>query len=83
MKCEEMLALLNEYVDGTVDPALCTEFEQHMAGCNPCQIGVDNLRQTIRLYKDGQPYDLPSPFRNRLHTALRERWKQQSETQPG
>ena len=83
MKCDEMLALLNEYVDGTVDPALCAEFEQHMAGCNPCQIVVDNIRQTIRLYKDGQPYDLPGPFRNRLHSALRERWKQQSTAHPG
>ena len=56
MKCEELLAMLNEYVDGTVDPAVCAEFEQHMAGCNPCQVVVDNIRQTITLYKDGQPY---------------------------
>jgi len=83
MKCEEMLALLNEYVDGTVDPALCAEFERHMAGCNPCQVVVDNIRQTIRLYQDGQPYDLPAPFRDRLHSALRERWKQQSANPPG
>ena len=34
MKCEELLALLNEYVDGTVDPAICDEFEKHMSGCN-------------------------------------------------
>ena len=51
MKCEELLAMLNEYVDGTVDPAVCEEFEKHMAGCNPCQVVVDNIRQTITLYK--------------------------------
>ena len=56
MKCEELLALLNEYVDGTVDPAICDEFENHLAGCNPCQIVVDNIRKTITLYKDGKPY---------------------------
>ena len=50
MKCEELLALLNEYVDGTVDPAICTEFEKHLAGCNPCQVVVDNIRQTITLF---------------------------------
>ena len=76
MKCEEMLALLNEYVDGTVDPALCAEFEKHMAGCNPCQVVVDNFRKTIRLYKNGQPYDLPPAFQARLRDALRARWKQ-------
>ncbi len=76
MKCEDMLALLNEYVDGTIDPAFCEEFEQHMKGCNPCQVVVDNIRQTITLYKEGQPYELPVRFRTRLHAALRERWKE-------
>jgi hypothetical protein len=76
MKCEEMLAMLNEYVDGTVDPAVCAEFEKHMAGCNPCQIVVDNIRQTITLYKDGQPYDLPTPFRTKLHACLCQKWKE-------
>ena len=43
-------------MDGTVDPAVCVEFEKHMAGGNPCQVVVDNIRQTITLYKNGQPY---------------------------
>ena len=25
-----MLAMLNEYVDGTIDPAICDEFEEHI-----------------------------------------------------
>ena len=74
MKCEELLAMLNEYVDGTVDPSLCEEFEKHMAGCNPCQVVVDNIRKTITLYKEGEPYELPVEFRQRLHAALRQRW---------
>jgi anti-sigma factor RsiW len=76
MKCEELLAMLNEYVDGTVDPAICKEFEQHMADCNPCQVVVDNIRRTITLYKDGQPYAMPVKFRERLHEVLREKWKE-------
>lgn len=76
MKCEELLALLNEYVDGTVDPAVCEAFAQHLAGCNPCQVVVDNIRQTITLYQNGQPYALPVQFRARLHTALQRRWRE-------
>ena len=75
MKCEELLAMLNEYVDGTVDPAICEEFEKHIASCNPCQVVVDNIRKTITLYHAGQPYELPVKFRQRLHDALRESWK--------
>jgi anti-sigma factor RsiW len=76
MKCEELLKALNEYVDGTVDPAICEEFERHMAGCNPCQVVVDNIRKTITLYKNGQPCELPAEFRTRLHQALRARWNE-------
>ena len=76
MKCEELLQHLNEYVDGTVDPSICEEFEKHMAGCNPCQIVVDNIRRTITLYKEGVPYELPADFRRRLHQILKQRWKE-------
>jgi anti-sigma factor RsiW len=75
MKCEELLAMLNDYVDGDIDPGVCETFEKHLAGCNPCQVVVDNIRKTITLYKDSQPVELPIEFRNRLHEALRERWK--------
>jgi anti-sigma factor RsiW len=75
MKCNELLALLNEYVDGTVDPGICEEFERHMAGCNPCQIVVDNIRKTIQIYREGVPCELPPEFRTRLHSELRARWK--------
>lgn len=75
MKCEDMLQLLNEYVDGEIDPAVCEEFEQHLQGCNPCQIVIDNIRKTITLYKGETVYELPTEFRKRMHSALRERWK--------
>jgi hypothetical protein len=76
MQCEKLLAMLNEYVDGSVDPAICDAFEEHLAGCNPCQVVVDNIRQTITLYKEGKPYELPVAFRERLHGALRRRWNE-------
>ncbi len=76
MKCEELLTMLSEYVDGTIDPAICQDFEKHMAGCNPCQVVIDNIRKTITLYKAGEPCALPAEFRTRLHSLLRERWKE-------
>jgi anti-sigma factor RsiW len=83
MKCEEMLKLLGDYVDGQIDPGLCDEFEKHMAGCNPCQVVVDNIRKTITLYKAGKPYELPADFQNRLHATLREKWKQKCKPSSG
>jgi hypothetical protein len=82
MKCEELLAMLNEYVDGLIDPSVCRDFEQHMTGCEPCTVVVDNVRKTIILYKEGQPYELPLAFRERLHAVLRERWKETHAARP-
>lgn len=76
MNCDELLAMLNDYVDGPVDPGICAEFEKHLAGCNPCQVVVDNIRHTITLYRGDQPYELPAAFRDRLHRALQQRWKE-------
>lgn len=76
MKCTDLMALLNDYVDGAIDPALCAEFERHMHGCNPCQVVVDNIRQTITLYKCGERYELPVQFRQQLHETLRRKWKE-------
>ena len=76
MRCDELLAILNEYVDGEVDPAICRELEGHLADCDPCRVVVDNMRQTIRLYKNEQEIELPAAFRQRLHQALRDKWQQ-------
>ena len=77
MKCQELLKVLNEYVEGDIDPDVCHELEKHLAGCNPCKVVIDNIRKTISLYKNDQVYELPADFKQRLHTALQDKWKKQ------
>ena len=76
MNCDELLKALNDFVDGEVplDPSICEGFEEHLKGCNPCQIVVDNIRGTITLYKEGKPYPMPEEFHERLRGLMRERW---------
>lgn len=76
MKCEDMLKMLNEYIDGEIDPGVCEEFETHLKGCDPCQVVIDNIRRTITLYKEDEVFEIPITFRNRLHSALKDRWKE-------
>ncbi len=80
MKCKDLLRMLNDYVDGDLDPALCEEFEKHFAGCNPCKVVVDTIRRTIQVYKDGHLCEMPLDFKRRLRQALQEKWK---EAHPG
>jgi anti-sigma factor RsiW len=75
MKCDELLKALNDFVDGDIDPGICEDFEQHLHGCNPCQVVVDNIRQTIAVYKGDEPYPMPDEFHQRLRKVLRDRWR--------
>jgi len=77
MNCEDLLKALNEYVDGEVDSAICEKFKEHLAGCDPCQVVVDNIRHTIMLYRDGQPYDMPPEFTQTMSDLLRQQWKKE------
>jgi len=79
MTCGEMLRLLGDYVDGEIDPALCREFEAHLAGCNPCQMVIENVRRTITLYRSGEVFELPPEFSEKLHRALRDKWREARE----
>lgn len=74
MKCEELLRMLNDYVDGDIDPSICEEFEKHISGCNPCQVVVDTIQKTITLYRGEEAFQLPTEFRDQLHEALRTKW---------
>lgn len=77
MTCEELLQALNQYIDDR-DLTLphCEDFAKHLAGCNPCQVVVDNIRNTITLYKAGAPYPMPSEFQDRLRSALQKKWQE-------
>ncbi len=78
MTCDELLKALNDYVDGTLDltQAECAQYAAHLAGCNPCQIVVDNIRGTIQLFRAGQPFPLLIEFQDRMQAALRQRWQE-------
>ena len=75
MTCEELLRALNEVIDDASALALYAEFADHLAGCNPCQLVVDNIRKTIQLFKAGEPYPMPNTFQDRFREALKAKWK--------
>ncbi|GIX01533.1 MAG: hypothetical protein KatS3mg112_0470 [Thermogutta sp.] len=80
MKCQELLAALNAYIDGEIDPQLCEMLQRHLEGCNPCRVVVDTLKQTVTLYKGEEPYELPPELHERLHQCLRQKWQAKFET---
>ena len=75
MKCKDLLALLSDYVDGDLDRKTYEAFRAHLTHCGPCEVVVDNIRQTITLYKSGQPAELPRELQQELRRTLRAKWE--------
>ena len=75
MKCKEMLGALGDYVDGELTPELCEEFRKHLDGCTPCEVVIDNVRQTLTIYKAGEPVELPEHLKSKLHDLLRAKFE--------
>lgn len=74
MKCEELLGVLNDYVDGDVRSGLCKAIQEHLADCKGCQIVIDNIRQTITLYRAGAATPLPAGLHETICSIMKKRW---------
>ena len=71
MNCRELLNNLNDFIDGELDRQLCRDIEAHVESCPDCQIVVNTLKKTIKLYKTtGQETTLPEDVRMRLYARL-------------
>ncbi|MBI2266878.1 MAG: zf-HC2 domain-containing protein [Armatimonadetes bacterium] len=69
-----VLEAINAYVDGVMEPLLCKELEEHLKGCDPCQIVIDTLKMTITLFKENVEHTIPLDVHARLHRMLKEEW---------
>jgi anti-sigma factor (TIGR02949 family) len=75
MNCKRILKELNLYIDGELEKELCEQLEVHLKGCDRCRIVLDTTKQTIQFYRNETPMELPMDVRERLHAAMRSRWK--------
>jgi anti-sigma factor RsiW len=48
MSCRELVALVTEYLEGTLSRLERIRFERHVAVCPPCRAHLDQMRETIR-----------------------------------
>ena len=69
--CQELLGSLSAYIDGDLNPELCRELEQHLAGCNDCRVVLNTTKRTIDLvHTPLEKPDLPEDVRERLFKRL-------------
>lgn len=70
MTCKDFLKELTDYLDGVIDTRTRSELEEHLLWCPNCHVICDTTKQTIQIYRDAQPYELPESLRTRLQKAI-------------
>jgi hypothetical protein len=73
--CTEFLALLDDLIDDTVTTEMRADLQEHLRGCEHCEVTLNTTRKTIEIYRSHEIYDLPPSLRERLHTAIMARCK--------
>lgn len=74
-RCHDLITQLSDYIDGDLEPELCSELEKHLQGCPNCRFMVDSLSMTVKLCRDGLCEDLPEALQKKLNDKLAEHWK--------
>jgi anti-sigma factor RsiW len=47
LDCNEVVELITDYLEGTLDPGTAEEVERHLAECPGCATYVEQIRQTV------------------------------------
>jgi anti-sigma factor RsiW len=73
--CTEFLALLDELIDDEVSSQTRIQLQEHLHGCEHCEVTLSTTRKTIEIYRSHEVYELPNSVRERLHAAIMARCK--------
>ncbi|HET7207285.1 MAG TPA: zf-HC2 domain-containing protein [Terriglobales bacterium] len=70
ISCEHVWREISNYLEGDVDPELRARMEAHFRVCSHCTAVLDGTRNVIQLVADGQAFDLPRGFSERLRQRI-------------
>ncbi len=73
--CQEVLALLSEYLDFELPPEACNQIEHHLAECSPCEEFAESLRKTVALCRTFEPRTMPGPLSAEARADLEKAWQ--------
>jgi RNA polymerase sigma-70 factor (ECF subfamily) len=75
LSCQEIFALLSQYLDAELPPDLCEKLSGHIEGCAPCVEFVDSLRQSIAMCRDLRLEQMPGPLAEEVRNKMRQAYE--------
>jgi hypothetical protein len=71
ISCIEVWREISNFLEGLVDPELRARMEAHFAVCNHCKAILDGTNNVVKLIADGESFEVPAGFSERLFNKLR------------
>ena len=77
MTCKEFLEKLSDYFDGNIPEPLRAELQKHMGKCSHCEVVLNTVEKTIRIYRGQDIYELelPEKVRDELRCRIMSKCK--------
>jgi putative zinc finger protein len=70
ISCIEVWREISNYLEGAVAPELRARLEAHFKVCKHCTAILDGTRNVVELMADGEPFEVPAGFGERLFKRL-------------
>jgi anti-sigma factor RsiW len=74
LSCKEVVELVTDYLEDRLPAPLRQRFDQHLTGCDPCVVYIEQMRLTIAAVGALSEESLPKPALEKLRDQFR-RWK--------
>ena len=76
LECQNVFALLSQYLAQELPPEACEELERHIEDCAPCVKFIDSLKKSVALGRSYRPdMDVPQAT-PQVKEALRKAYAQ-------
>jgi anti-sigma factor RsiW len=73
MTCQDVITVLLDYLDHTLDAEVVAKLEAHLETCAPCRAYLATYRRTIGTVRNAGRGEMPEDLRRRLAAFLAER----------
>ena len=70
LTCRDVIGLLLDYLEETLDPATVTAFERHLQDCVPCRVYLKTYDRSRWLVGEVSQVEMPEELKDRLRELL-------------
>jgi predicted anti-sigma-YlaC factor YlaD len=70
LECKHVWDYISEFLDDSLPPETKELVQKHLENCEICSAILDSTRNILILTADDRVFELPTGYRERLHTRL-------------